>query len=268
MIFKKLLWAIKRHPFLYLTRFKLLSRNSSIEEIETYNYNNVNPKSEIPKYFLEINDLIFENGKPEKDSEIVKKIGVWLKKNINGGPGLSVPSEQALKIMLNEKGGVCSDRAQIFNSFCVLNDIQVREWGSTRGPYNKAYGGHSFNEVFCSDLNKWVLIDISYCIMFYFENDIPLSVVELYDLLRNGHQVIYKVFDESFKIDASRISQNYLEDDTIPFLVCNYSNRVYDKYLKSLGPYLPVFIIHFIIYVLGKSYYYRFPLDNYRKIFN
>ena len=45
-------------------------------------------------------------------------------------PGLSVPSEEALKIMLAGKGGVCSDMVQIFNNFCVINDIKVREWGA------------------------------------------------------------------------------------------------------------------------------------------
>ncbi|PNQ72085.1 hypothetical protein C1T31_13345 [Hanstruepera neustonica] len=267
MIFKKLIWAIKRHPFLYLTRFRLLSKNSSIDAIETVTYNNVNPKSEIPDYFKEVNSRIFENNKPLNDSEIVKQIGVWLKSHIKGGSGLSVPSEQALKVMLDGLGGVCSDRAQVFNNFCVLNDIEVREWGTTRGPYDNAYGGHSFNEVFCKDLNKWVLIDISYCIMFYHKNDEPLSVIDLYKKLRNGHEVIYKAFDPSFKIDPTRINRNYLNVDTIPFLVCNYSNKVYDKYLKALGPYLPVFIIHFIIFMVGKSYFYRFPLDDYHKIF-
>ncbi|WP_162919917.1 transglutaminase domain-containing protein [Hanstruepera ponticola] len=246
----------------------MLSKHSSVEEIESYTYNEVNPIDEIPEYFNEINKLIFANGKPIKDSEIVKKMGVWLKKHIKGGPGLSEPSEQALKIMISGKGGVCSDRAQVFNNFCVINNIKVREWGSTRGPYHKAFGGHSFNEVFCNDLNKWVLVDISYCIMFYFESDTPLSVVQLYENLRENKKITYKAFEDSFEIKAERITRNYLEPDTIPFLVCNYSNKTYDKYLSFFRPYVPVFIIHFIIYVFGKSYHYRFPLDDYRKIYN
>ena len=254
MIFKKLIWTFKRHPFLYLTRFKLLSKDSNIDDIDSYSYNQVNSKNEIPKYFHEINEVVFFDGKPENDLELIKKLSIWLVKNIKGGPGLSVPSEKALKIMLAGEGGVCSDMAQIFNNFCVLNDIRVREWGSTRAPFNKVYGGHSFNEVYCRDLNKWVLIDVSYCVMFYCENDLPLSVVELYQLLRSGKKIVYQTFNKTLVLEEASVTKNYLNPDTVPFLLCNYSNKTYDTYLKTFRPYIPVFMIHFMIYLLHKSY--------------
>ncbi|WP_191859167.1 transglutaminase domain-containing protein [Hanstruepera ponticola] len=269
MTINKLIWAFKRHPFLYITRFKLLSKNSNIDEIGTYNYNQVNKKEDIPKYFHEINDVIFFDGIPETDLEFIKKLSNWLVKNIKGGPGLSVPSEEALKIMLAGKGGVCSDMAQIFNNFCVINDKLVREWGSTRAPFNKTYGGHSFNEVYCKELNKWVLVDVSYCSMFYNNNnDIPLSVIELYQLLHDNIPITYKSFNDTICLDETTANKNYLNPDTVPFLLCNYSNKIYDKFLKTLRPYLPVFVIHFIIFILKKSYYYRFPLNNYKEIFS
>ncbi|WP_460219686.1 transglutaminase-like domain-containing protein [Psychroserpens sp. MEBiC05023] len=266
MIFKKILWTFKRHPFLYRSRFKLLSKNSSVSEINAYSYNNINRKDEIPKYFFEVNNLIFSNDRPSSEFELVKSLVDWLGINVKGGPGLSFPSEEALRVMLEGKGGVCSDMAQVFNNFCVINDIKVREWGSTRAPYEKEFGGHSFNEVYIKEWQKWVLIDVSYGIMFYHNNQ-PLSVIELYQLFRKGEDVTYKAFVNSGSMYESSVQRNYLNPKTVPFLICNYSNKTYDKFLNYTRPYLPVFIIHFMLYVLNKSYHYRFPLNDYKEIF-
>ncbi len=267
MIFNKLIWALKRHPFLYTTRFKLLSKNASISEVSKYNYNQINKKEDIPKYFHEINEVVFFDGEAKTDLKFIKKISNWLVKNIKGGPGLSVPSEEALKIMLAGQGGVCSDMAQIFNNFCVVNKKLVREWGSTRAPFDKDYGGHSFNEVYCQELNKWVLVDVSYCTLFYSDNEIPLSVIELYQLLRSDKQIRFASFNNAIELDETIIYKNYLNPQTVPFLICDYSNKTYDKFLKLFRPYLPVFAIHFLLYLLNKSYHYRFPMDDYKKIF-
>lgn len=268
MILKKIIWTLKRHPFLYLMRFKLLSNNSSVEDIEKYNYNRINSKDDIPDFFFEVNKLIFENGKPDNDLDLVKQIIIWLQENIKGGPGLSEPSDKALKIMLDGKGGVCSDRAQILNNFCVINGIRVREWGATRAPFNQSYGGHSFNEVYSNELKKWILVDASYSVMFYFKNDIPLSVIELYELIRNNEDVVFKSFNNSKKLKESNVRRNFLDTNTTPFLICNYSNKVYDKSLRFSRPYIPVFVTHFVLYVIGKSYHYKFPLDDYKNIFS
>ncbi len=266
MIFKKISWFFKRHPFLYVARFKLLSKNSSVSDIESFSYNTVNKKKDIPKYFYTVNDTIFKGNPFTSSLENVKHLSVWLQNNIKGGPGLSESSENALKIMLSGKGGVCSDMAQIFNNFCVINDVKVREWGNTRAPFDRAYGGHSFNEVFIDKLNKWVLIDVSSSLVFY-HNETLLSVVELYELLRSGEKISFKTFNSTKDLDEKNVEKNYLNPDTIPFLICNYSNKFYDSCLKFFRPYVPVFLVHFVIFVLGKSYHYKFPLDNYKKIF-
>lgn len=268
MIFKKLLWTLKRHPFLYLTRFRLLSRNTDIANISGYSYNIMNKKEDIPEYFYKVNEEIFNDGKPENDFAIVKKISTWLDSNIKGGPGLSEPSDRALQIMLDGKGGVCSDMAQVFNNFCVINDIPVREWGTTTAPFNRDYGGHSFNEVYCADLAKWILIDVSWGFLFYDEKDIPLSVIEVYKLKRDERPISYKSFIEGKIVEEKMIFKNYLNSDIIPFLICDYRNNIYDKFLKYTRPYIPVFMSHFTLFVLNKSYHYRFPLDDYRKIFS
>lgn len=268
MILKKILWTVKRHPFLYLTRFRLLSKNSNVNEIMGLSYNIINDKKDIPSHFYDINNTIFNNNKPDSDLDLVKKLSTWLDDNIKGGPGLSVPSEEALKIMLAGNGGVCSDMVQIFNNFCVINDIKVREWGVTRAPFNKDYGGHSFNEVFIKELNKWIMIDVSYCSLFYLEEDKLLSVTEFYKLLREDKKVTYKIFNSTKAVEHKSIVKNYLNPDNVPFLICNYSNKTYDSFLKVLRPIMPVFMVHFAIYIIAKSYNYKFPLDDYKKIFS
>jgi len=269
MILKKVSWFFKRHHFLYITRFRLLSRNSSITDVASCSYNECNPEKDIPDNFKEVNAIIFKETKPTTDFEQVKQLSVWLQNNIKGGPGLSEPSDRALHIMLAGKGGVCSDMAQVFNNFCVINSVRVREWGTTRAPFNKEFGGHSFNEVFSKEWNKWILIDISSSLLFYSDtSDVPLSVVELYQLIRVNKAVHFRTFNDVKPIKAANIKRNYLDRNTIPFLICNYSNRTYDLYLSIFRPYVPVFIIHFVLYALRKSYYYRFPLDNYKKIYD
>lgn len=268
MRLKKLLWTFRRHPILYKTRFKLLSRNVDQVDIENCNYNTINKKIDIPDYFREINTLVFNGNKPKSNFELVTQLSLWLFDNIKGGPGLSEPSDKALKIMLEGKGGVCSDMAQAFNNFCVLNDILVREWGTTRAPFDKAFGGHSFNEVFCKEFDKWVLIDVYNCTLFYKgKRATPLSVGELYHSLQQGDPVDYRSFNPSKKGEPSGAYRNFLHPDTIPFLICNYSNKTYDDYLNRFRPYLPIFVIHFLLYLLGKSYHYVFPVRDYKTIF-
>jgi len=270
MILKKLLWAFKRHPFLYISRFKLLSKNSRLEEISGCNYNSHNPKKQIPDYFKRINQDIFPKGRQESDLETVLQLSRWLKEHIPGGPGLSEPSDTALNTMLSGRGGVCSDMAQIFNNFCVINDILVREWGTTSAPFDKKFGGHSFNEVYISQLKKWVLIDASYNIVFYGkQSQQPLSVIDMYQLKRAGQDIQFKTFNDGIKeVDKQIINKNYLNDRVTPFLICNYKNKTYDAFLRFSGGAVPVFMTHFAIYLLGKSYHYKFPLDDYRNIFN
>ncbi|MFK7782427.1 hypothetical protein [Psychroserpens sp.] len=268
MSFKKLRWTFKRHPFLYIARFKLLSKNSSIADISNLSYNTTNKKTDIPAYFYEINNLIFKTKKPKEELEIVKQIAIWMHKNIKGGRGLSEPSEKALRMMIDGDGGVCSDMVQVFNNFCIINDIKVREWGVTRAPFDRVFGGHSFNEIFCTNLNKWVLIDVSSSILFYSKKSIePFSVLELYQFLRSGEDVFFKTFNEAHKISKANVENNFFNPDIVPFLICNYSNKRYDLLLKYSRPYIPIFVSHFILYVLNKSYHYKFPIDNYKNIF-
>lgn len=268
MILKKIHWTLKRHPFLYMTRFRLLSKNSSPAAIEDISYNVLNKKEDMPRDFYTANKRIFEQTKPDTDLERVKQIVSWLYEHTRVGPGLSEPSDKALETMVYGKGGVCSDLAQIFNNLCVINDIQVREWGTTSAPFNRNNGGHSFNEVYIKELKKWVLIDPSWGMLFYNDQEEVLSVLELYQLSRRRETIAYHSFVEGKVIEEKQVAKNYLNDDITPFLICNYHNKTYDRFLKIWRPHIPVFIVHFMVYVIGKSYHYQFPMDDYKRIFS
>lgn len=268
MIFRSLLWTLKRHPFLYVTRFRLLSKNSDVSEVDSYCYNQFNSKDDIPKLFKEVNDEILASYQGSSDFEKAKHIAMWLNSHIKGGPGLSVSSEKALKIMLDGEGGVCSDMAQIFNNFCVINHIKVREWGATRAPFDPVFGGHSFNEIYCTGLSKWILLDVSACMVFYDQSGLALSVIALYQRIRNKEAVNYKSFCSQNLPDQETIHRNFLNPKNVPFLICGYSNKIYDRMLDLSRPHIPVFMSHFFLYMVGKSYSYRFPLDDSRRIFS
>jgi hypothetical protein len=250
-----------------MARFRLLSKNSNVDAISSISYGYWNKKEDIPSYFYKINSKIFANGKPDSDFEIVIQMVRWLCEHTRVGPGLSEASAQALKTMLYGKGGVCSDMAQIFNNFCLINDIEVREWGTTSAPFNRANGGHAFNEVFINDLKKWILIDPSWGGYFKDSQEQVLSVIELYSISRSGEPVYYESLIKGKDIPLELINKNYLNSDITPFLICAYRNKTYDRFLKVARPYLPVFIIHFFVYISGKSYHYKFPLDDYKTIF-
>lgn len=268
MILKKIHWTLKRHPFLYMTRFRLLSKNSSATAIASISYNDWNKKDDVPSNFYKINSRIFQQSKPDTDLEVIKQLVSWLNKHTRVGPGLSEPSDKALEIMVNGKGGVCSDLVQIFNNFCVINDIKVREWGTTSAPFNRENGGHSFNELFIKELKKWILIDPSWGMLFYNKQDEALSVLELYQLSRRGEVIGYRSFVDGKVIEDEQVTKNYLNPDVTPFLICDYRNKIYDRFLKTWRPHIPVFLIHFMIYAMGKSYHYKFPMDDYKKIFS
>ncbi|MBJ6368286.1 transglutaminase domain-containing protein [Snuella sedimenti] len=262
---QKIRWIVKRHPYLYYTRFKLLSKKAAADEAWDYSYNTINQRENLPTYFKTINLKIFEETQFLSDFDKTLYLAKWLRMHIKGGSGLSLSSEKALKKMLKGEGGVCSDIAQVFNNFCVLNDIKVREWGITSLPYKNKFGGHAVNEFYSDKHNKWVLIDVAKSLMFYEEDsEEPLSVLELFENNKEKKRIVFRSFLSSNPIDYKLIKDYYLHTERMPFLICNYRNNTYDWYLDKFQPYLPIFVIHFWLYLAKKSYYYLFPLQCYK----
>lgn len=261
---KPLSWHIKRHPLLYKIRFRLISKKSPINKIESYSYNEINKKKDIPKIYFELNNSIFSSNTnlyQISDIEKATTIAIWLRNNIKGGSGLSKSSEVTLKKMIQGNGGVCSDIVQVFNNFCVINDLKVKEWGLKILEDNVLQGGHSFNEIYSKELKKWIIIDVSKSIFFYTQsNDIPLSVFDLISLKKEKKKIIFSSFNPRFDIQNKNISKNYLITNSYPFLITNYHNRVCDYFLKKLD-FFPVFMIHAFLFTIGKYYVYEFPVN-------
>lgn len=259
---KKIIWLFKRHPFLYYARFKLLSKTATVEQITKDCYNSINLKEDIPQLFFDINSKMMDEIGVITDIEKAKHISIWLDNHIKGGSGLSLSSERALQFMLNGQGGVCSDLAQVFNNFCVINNIQVREWGITERPFNRNFGGHSVNEIYSKEYDKWILIDVAKGVLFFKNSDdIPLSTLELFEANKTSQAFSYKSFFGGDKRKDKQIDKNYFNSLAVPFLISNYHNKTYDKFLNRLRPKIPVFIIHFILFILNKSYHYKFPVS-------
>lgn len=258
---KSLNWYLRRHPALYKIRFRLVSKNSSIAAIEKFCYNDINKKTNIPNIYYELNNSIFlEKNIEFNDVEKVNKIAIWIRNNVKGGPGLGKSSERTLLKMMNGEGGVCSDISQVFNNFCVINDIKVKEWGIKNVSNNsKTRGGHSFNEVYSNDLQKWIMIDVAKSIYFYHDtSNIPISALEMMRLKKKNKEVYFRSYNPQNQIDEKHINNIYLTSNSFPFLITNYCNKTYDLFLENLD-FFPESIIHGILVLIGKSYVFEFP---------
>lgn len=258
---KTLNWYLRRHPLLYKIRYQLVSKTASLEAIENFCYNDLNLKSNIPPLFFEINDLIFDDASKDlTDFEKAKKIAIWLKNNIKGGPGLGKSSSTALQKMINGEGGVCSDFSQIYSNFCVINDIKVKEWGlKNLSNDSRVSGGHSFNEIYCKELQKWVMIDVAKSILFFEANkDIPLSTFDYIDLKKEKKEINIANIYSNGSMDTSNAKNIFLISNSIPFVITNYDNQTYDYFLEKLD-FLPVSFIHGMLIIIGKSYAFGFP---------
>lgn len=259
---RSLIWYFRRHPLLYKIRFSLLSKKATFDRIESFCYNNLNKTTEIPEIYFELNPLIFAKKEAAiSDLDKAKQIAVWLRNYIKGGPGLGKSSDSTLRKMINGEGGVCSDFSQVYNNFCVINDLKVKEWGlkiASDDPCIK--GGHAFNEIYSKELKKWILIDVSKSILFYSTNKtVPLSVFDLIHLKNENQEICFCSFNKKNMMDNKRITNLYLTSNSSPFVITNYHNKTYDSYLNTLK-FMPGPFIHGLLFLIGKSYFFEFPV--------
>jgi hypothetical protein len=257
-------WYLRRHPLLYKIRFTLVSKKASVDRIECFCYNDNNPKINVPVLFYKINNAIFKKkGTEFSDIKKAKKIAIWLRNHIKGGPGIGKSSENALRKMIKGEGGVCSDFAQVYNNFCVINDLKVKEWGiKIESSVLPISGGHSFNEFYSKELQKWILIDVAKSVLFYHSDPkIPLSALELMELKKKNQKINFKSFNKKTTADNNRITELYLTTNSSLFLITNYCNKTYDYYLEKLD-FFPESIVHGLVFLRGRSYAFEFPTHN------
>lgn len=246
-----------RSGFFYKARYAMLLKKIKPNELQDLYYNNYNQIKTIPQIYFEVNKKIFETKyKPETDFDKALQIATWLRQHIKGGKGLGLSSDKTLKYMLKGGFGICSDFCQIFNNFCVINHIKVREWGLLNFENKKE--GHAFNEFYAKELKKWVLIDVSNSIYFTSDPNLnnPMSVSDVFNFskLNKGKQMVN--YNSGFKPKDKTIRKYYYSKKVEPFVVDKYRNKFYDSLLNNLG-FLPIPFIHGLAILLNKSYVYK-----------
>lgn len=261
--FRKIAHAFKRHPILYVIRYILLSKNNKAQSIDNIGcFDTKNTIDAIPKLYFDVNEKMKID--PTQDEfEKALTIGKYIRKASKVGPGIGLSSKKTLETMLAGKGGVCSDFSQIFNVFCFINGIKVKEWGSVDSLYKPKFG-HSFNEIYSTKQQKWIAIDIHKSILFKdIENNNYFSVMDLFNGLRNGNQLHAYHYSDYVSKNPERLPFVYSKI-TIPFLIVHKDNAIVDYYYDKLHPSLPSTLINFLLIIVRKNQTFLFVLDNYK----
>ncbi len=260
---KKFFRICKRHPLLFYTRYALLSKNNTVTIDTIACFNDANTLDSIPKLYFEVNAKIKID--PTQDEfEKALTIAKYLRREIKGGGGLGLSSEKTLAMMLAGKGGVCSDFAQIFSIFCFINGIRVREWGCVDRLYKTKFG-HSFNEIYSTQQQKWIAIDMHKAIIFEdVEHNNYFAAIDLFKHLRNGNPLHYKHYSDFKTGEHDRIETIYSKE-AIPFLIKNQNTAAVDYYYNKYQDAMPIIMINIMLLLAGKSQQFIFVLDDYKE---
>lgn len=253
-----------RHPWLYVVRYALISENGEQANFnQLARFDQFNDLSVVPDYFFKINSEI-SVAEHADELEKSKQIGQYLRSKTKPGPAIGLSPEATLRKMLEGNGGVCSDFSEIFNLFCLINQIPVKEWGCVDRLYNTQFG-HSFNEIYSSAKQKWIAIDIHKGILFKDPSGDYLSTIELFQYLRAGNELIVEHYSDYRSPQIERLNFVYAAQ-TIPFLVDNrhfkYISNCFQKYEKKI----PKLLMDSWIILVQKNQKFIFVLDNYKKL--
>jgi hypothetical protein len=139
----------------------------------------------------------------------------------------------------------------------VINDIKVREWGLKK--IDSHIDGHAFNEFYAKELDKWIFIDVSKSLLFVNIDDpkkTPVSVLDLYPLDNKKPNLKHVCFNDGFSQEIKMIDKFYYSNWYKAFVIDNYVNSRYDKYLTRFKKF-PIPFIHGMLILLNKSYVYK-----------
>lgn len=124
----------------------------------------------------------------------------------------------------NRKQGInCRAKAQILNEMCLALGIYSRKlWINPNSVYDQEC--HVVNEVWDSDLKKWVMLDITNNFYWVDGNGTPLSVLEIRDHLANQEFCTPVAPDDDLKnLERSR-ERNY---DNLLYIAKNMAYMYY-----------------------------------------
>lgn len=258
----KIKYILKRHPFLHKVRWFMVTIAPKTKKFRDENYNAYNKKEDIHSIFFEDNPLTEAE---QKQTTLVKviKIAEHFNRFFKRGPGLGLSSKDSYITMRYKKGGVCSDYAQVFINFCIINDIKVREWG-IKGGTKEVIGGHSFNEIYSEELGKWILIDIYNGVFIINKSSKELlSVSQLVDYMSgfNADNLDFQnIVDNRQGLNAEKLAKYFFDNRNLFFLITNYRVHKMDTILKYQKR-LPVILVHMVLIILRRYFNYMFYVN-------
>lgn len=247
--------------FFYI-RYLLLSVNHKGKSSDDLGcFNQINDPKDICRLYFEVNSQIEIDANAD-EFEKALQIARFLRMKIPVGPALSLSSQKTLEAVMQGKGAVCSDFSLIFNIFCLINNIKVKEWNCVDRFYKSNYG-HNFNEIYSSRLKKWIAVDAHMGVYFVGDDKkLPLSVVELFKYRRKGNDLHFVNFSDYIHQNVERMKMIY-SGFTIPFLIVNFKNDDNDYFLNKFQG-IPSFAINAMLILKRKNYQFLFVLDNYK----
>ena len=258
----KIKYTLKRHPFLHKVRWFMVTIAPKSTQFKDENYNAYNKKEDIHSIFHEDNPLTESE---QKLSTLVKviKIAEHFNNFFKRGPGLGLSSKDSYITMRYKKGGVCSDYAQVFINFCIINDIKVREWG-IKGGSKEVVGGHSFNEFYSEELGKWILIDIYNCVFIINKSSRELlSVSQLVDYMSgfNADNLDFEnMVEKRNGLNKEHLAKYFFDNRNLFFLITNYHINKMDSILK-FQKRVPLIVVHTILIVMRRYFNYMFYVN-------
>lgn len=257
-ISRQIRYLLKRHPVLYRIRFAWITQLGSNEVFCAECSNKYCVEKEIPGDFRRVASKLQLNG--ESAFLGAKRIAFDLSHDHRPGRGLGCDSVEALRTIYNGGGGTCSDYSQVYLGLCIAAGIKAREWGVC-DDFRKTTLGHTFNEIFSTEYNKWVFIDTFNSIYAADKNSRdPLSVTEIVDLctaLLPGQIEIHYIDRQRIGQEGHSLTDLYLKPNNVFFLMSN--NRIFkqDRVLRWAN-IVPLPLLHSIMIMLG--IYQRFEV--------
>ncbi len=255
MLLKKVRRLLNRHPFLYRTRFALITDVASSKE--SFDCPSILPRhiaSCVPSTFSKkIRSLKLD---PTDSFESAKEIAFDLSNGHKRGKGLGRDSPTVLDLIYNGDAGVCSDYSQVYLGLCTAAGIPAREWGVTEDLLPEKHTlGHAFNEIYSNRLRKWIFID-AYRSLYATDKTtgLPLSVTEIIDFTTAAvdYRIKFHYIDSSQRgLESYPHECIYLNPRNVYFLLIN--NRIFeqDKFLARTS-FLPLPASHILMFLAGK----------------
>jgi len=261
-LISRIKYKMKRHPFLHKVRWFLVTKSPKSVFFKDENYNAYNAKEDIHPIFFEDNPI---TDSEQHLSTLVKviKIAEHFNTFFKRGRGLGLASDDSYITMRYKKGGVCSDYAQVFINFCIINDIKVREWG-IKGGTKSVIGGHSFNEFWSEELKKWILIDVYNGIFVINKSSRELlSVSQLVDYMSgfNADNLDFELMIDTKKsLDKPYLAKYFFDNRNLFFLLTNYRIKKADAFLKHQNR-IPLALLHTGLIFFRRYFNYRFYVN-------